>query len=191
MKFIFYILLLSITLLSKESTPISLQLAWKYQFQFAGYIMAKEKGYFEELGLNVKLKEYQHDKIPVDEVSKGLVQFGIGRSNLLLERLNKNTKILQLLALCQHSPVVLQTVKENNITKISDLKGKKLLMYGSKNEASIISMLYSVGIDEDDMIRVQAKTYQPNEIVNGTADVVTGYSTITPYHLKKIRIYSY
>jgi len=34
---------------------IILQLNWKYQFEFAGYIAAKEKGYYREAGLDVEL----------------------------------------------------------------------------------------------------------------------------------------
>ncbi len=186
MKYFLLFILLYTILLSKEQTPINLQLAWKYQFQFAGYIMAKEKGFYDDVDLDVRLKEYQHDKIPVDEVFNGNAQFGIGRSNIILERLNNKKRFLQLFALAQASPVVLQTIKENGITKITDIKGKKFLMYGAKNEASIMSMLHSIGITQNDYIRVQAKTYQPSEITNGYADLVTGYSTITPYHLKKL-----
>ena len=38
---------------------VSLQLEWKYQFEHAGFIMAKEKGFYEEVGLDVELIEYQ------------------------------------------------------------------------------------------------------------------------------------
>ena len=53
------ILLLSAHLYANESLEkISLQLDWKFQFQHAGFIMAKEKGYYENSGLDVTLLEY-------------------------------------------------------------------------------------------------------------------------------------
>ena len=35
---------------------ISLQLIWKHQFEFAGFYMAKEKGYYDDVSLDVEIK---------------------------------------------------------------------------------------------------------------------------------------
>ena len=85
-------------------TPITLQLAWKYQFQFAGYIMAKEKGFYEQAGLDVTLKEYALNIEINREVLQGKAHFGIARSDLILDRLNEDMKFVQLFALGQASP---------------------------------------------------------------------------------------
>jgi ABC-type nitrate/sulfonate/bicarbonate transport system substrate-binding protein len=34
---------------------VRVQLEWKYQFEFAGFIAAKELGYYQEVGLDVDL----------------------------------------------------------------------------------------------------------------------------------------
>ena len=47
---------------------VSLQLDWKYQFEFAGFIMAKEKGFYENAGLDVDLLEYQAGIDTVEQV---------------------------------------------------------------------------------------------------------------------------
>ncbi|MDX1295977.1 MAG: ABC transporter substrate-binding protein, partial [Sulfurimonadaceae bacterium] len=39
----------------KPLEKVSLQLQWLDQFQFAGYYMAIEKGYYREAGLDVEL----------------------------------------------------------------------------------------------------------------------------------------
>ena len=36
---------------------VSLQLKWTHAFQFAGYYMAKELGYYEAAGLTVEIRE--------------------------------------------------------------------------------------------------------------------------------------
>ena len=43
------IILLSHTLFAKELKKVTLQLSWLDQFQFAGYYMAKQKGFYEEV----------------------------------------------------------------------------------------------------------------------------------------------
>lgn len=185
-RFIIFIFL-CISLNAKELLPITLQLAWKYQFQFAGYIMAKEKGFYSDVGLDVYLKEFDNGLYALNEVKNSRAQFGIGRSDLIVERLNNHGNYLQLFALCQASPVQLQTIKENGINKIDDLKGKKLLIYNNdKPIVSIFSMLNSVGITEDDIKFVNSPTYDLKEITDGTADILTGYSTITPYQYKNM-----
>lgn len=178
-----------ITLQAQTLTPITLQLAWKYQFQFAGYIMAKEKGFYEKAGLDVYLKEYELDTEVNREVLNGKAHFGIARSDLVLDRLNEGMKFVQLFALCQASPVILQTLKRDDITKLEDLKDKRFVLTGDsllRDGAEVVSMLYSVGIDERQITKVNGTTYGPEDIINGYGDVITAYSTITPYHLKQL-----
>jgi ABC-type nitrate/sulfonate/bicarbonate transport system substrate-binding protein len=40
---------------NKELEKVSIQLKWHNQFQFAGYYVAKYKGYYEQAGLDVEL----------------------------------------------------------------------------------------------------------------------------------------
>ena len=47
---------------AKEKTDITLQLNWLNQFQFAGYYIAKEKGFYKEAGLNVTINELKDKK---------------------------------------------------------------------------------------------------------------------------------
>ena len=186
-KLLLILFLFDITLSAKNLTDVSLQLAWKYQFQFAGYIMAKEKGFYNDVGLNVELKEHDIGITAYNIVSQRKAHFGIDHSDLLLKRLNNNINYIQLFALCQASPMQLQTIKRNNINKLSDLKGKKQLVFDERGlVASVSSMLSSVGLKQSDFKRVDSKSYGIKSLVDGTSDFSYGYSTITPYHLKKM-----
>lgn len=167
-------------------TPITLQLTWMYQFQFSGYIMAKEKGFYKDLNLDVTLNEYDSNKAPIYEVRDGNAQFGISRSDLIIHRLNGMANYLQLFALCQASPLQLDTVKKSGIKKLSDLKGKKFLYFDTPELfASVYGMLETNNISPEDYQWVKAKDYSLKEITDGTADIVAGYSTVTPNILKK------
>ena len=66
--------------------PVTLQLNWKHQFQFAGYYAAIEKGYYRDAGLEVTLREAREGGDPIDAVLKGDADFGIGASELALRR---------------------------------------------------------------------------------------------------------
>lgn len=60
---------------------VTLQLKWVHQFQFAGYYMALEKGFYRDAGLDVQLRPngYQGSFVsPVDAVLTG----EIGRAHV-------------------------------------------------------------------------------------------------------------
>ena len=86
--------------------PISVQLAWLHQFQSAGFYVAKEKGFYEELDLNVTIKEYQQGMNVVNSVVSKESTYGVGKSSLVIDR-NNGKPVVALMALFQHSPSVL------------------------------------------------------------------------------------
>ena len=47
---------------SENLKKVTLQLSWFDQFQFAGYYMAKEKGFYKELGLDVEIHYFNEVK---------------------------------------------------------------------------------------------------------------------------------
>jgi len=57
LSFIFLFLFLT----NSQGEKISLQLQWLHQFQFAGYYIAKEKGFYQKRGLDVEIKEYEKE----------------------------------------------------------------------------------------------------------------------------------
>ena len=78
MKYAFALLfILSSSLFSKELEKVSLQLQWLPQFEFAGYFIAKEKGFYANVGLDVEFKDYKNSIIPVDEVLSGRANYAI------------------------------------------------------------------------------------------------------------------
>lgn len=189
LRFLLVLLIFKTLIFAKTLIPVTLQLAWKYQFQFAGYIMAKEKGFYQKAGLDVTLKEYELDMEVNREVLNGRAEFGIARSDIILDRLNEGMLFVQMFALAQASPVILQTLKRDDIKTLHDLKDKRFVLTGDglkRDAAEIVSMLYSVGIKEEEIDKVSGTTYGPEDIINGNGDVITAYSTITPFHLKEL-----
>lgn len=57
---ILFVMGISPFLHAQKLQKVKIQLSWKYQFQFAGFIMAKELGYYKDAGLDVELLEYNN-----------------------------------------------------------------------------------------------------------------------------------
>ena len=96
MKKVIYIVIILVSInintLFTSSTflhDISLQLKWKYQFQFVEFIMAKEKGFYKNQGLRVTLKEFESNIDITKEIEEKKSEFGIGDSTLILELMKK------------------------------------------------------------------------------------------------------
>ena len=58
-------------------TPVTLQLQWFAQGQFAGYYAALDQGYFEDEGLDVTIREGGADIVPQTVVADGQADYAI------------------------------------------------------------------------------------------------------------------
>ena len=177
--------ILCITSLFAESNQkISLQLLWKHQFEFAGFYMAKEKGFYNNVGLDVEFKEYNPNIDITSDVVKGKSTFGLGYPDLILNKSN-GADIVLLNAILQSSPHILLSLKSSGIRSIKDLKNKKYNTFTSNinEEVTIKSMLFSQNITFDNIIHTKDK-HSINNLIDGKADVISAYSTNEIYYLK-------
>ena len=85
MRYLILIFIISSFLYSNQNDlkTVSLQLKWKHQFQFAGFYMAKELGYYKDVGLDVQLKEFTKNLNIVNEIKNNSSDFGIDDSSLI------------------------------------------------------------------------------------------------------------
>ena len=169
------LLIISIIFFSSlfASEKVSLQLMWFDQFQFAGYYMAKEKGYYKNAGLDVEIKKFKIGMDTTKEVVNKRANFAIGRTSLLIDIANGN-KLLLLSAIFQSSPLVLITKKSSNINTIEDFKGKRAMLTGTKKSAGIFAMLSSHGIFQNNMKILKSKNKEQN-LVNDKVDIISAY----------------
>ncbi|MDA3908759.1 MAG: ABC transporter substrate-binding protein, partial [Sulfurimonas sp.] len=130
---------LSVSLLANEK--VVLQLNWLHQFQFAGYYVAKEKGFYEELGLDVEIRERDRTKNNIQQVINGEAEYGISDSVLLLYKAKKEPIII-VTPIFQHSPGVILTLKSSGIDSPYKLENKKLMFYKKDTDGfSILAIL--------------------------------------------------
>lgn len=170
---------------NKNFKNIILQLQWKHQFQFAGYYIAKEKGYYKDIGLDVEIKEYNYNMDIVKDVIEKKAHYGIGRSSLVINKA-QGDKISLLAAIFQSSADILIALKNSNIKTIDDFKNKKIMITGNaQNDLIYLSMLFSHNLSIDDMI-IQKHSFNIEDLVNKKTDLMASYISNEPYRLKKI-----
>jgi len=186
MKIIFLLLLFISTILASDKPleKVSLQLMWLDQFQFAGYYMAKEKGFYEDAGLDVEIKKFKYKMNTVDEVISGRSTFGVGRSNLVKSRSDGKNVVL-LSAIFQSSPFMLLCLESSNINSVKDFEGKTLMLTENAEEsASIRAMIMSNGTADNEII-FKEHNFDFEELLDGRVDLYAGYSSNEAYILEK------
>lgn len=170
-----------------ELTPVTLQLMWKHQFEFAGFYAAIEQGYYQELGLDVKTREYQADMNLVDEVVSGRAQYGISDSSLIIDS-SEGAPVVLLANIFQHSPMVLLTLANTKIYSPAQMKGKSIMLSAhEKNNASIIAMLNSESVSLEQMDD-REHSFNVEDFVNGKIDIISAYATNEPGVLRQRQI---
>jgi PAS domain S-box-containing protein len=166
----------------KPLKKVRLQLKWLHQFEFAGYYMAIEKGYYKAAGIEVELVEPQGDKSPVEIVTEGKAEFGISASDIILDRA-KNKRVVILSSIFQHSASILLAAKNSGIVSGKNIAGKKIAL--EPDSAEIIAYLKSEGITlTKDQVRLLE--YNAKQLINSEVDVISAYLTDEPFYLDSI-----
>jgi signal transduction histidine kinase len=148
---------------------ITIYLGWTPQFQFAGYYAAKEKGFYQDLGLNVTLNN-EKSYVDLAAIANSEGFYGVGTAGMLLTS-DQFDGLAVIAAFFQLSPVTLITLKSSNINTLHDLEGKDIIA-GTELKA----MLLSAGVDLES-INIHGYTTDFENLINGKYDAVTYFIT--------------
>ncbi len=149
--------------------------------------MAKEKGFYKDVGLELEIKPFAYHINVVDEVLNGKSTYGIGRSSLV-KHYASGKPIVLLSAIFQSSPSILIALKSSNIKSVKDFKNKTLMLTQDYVEtASIHAMIMSKSTKEDS-IKFKKHTFNLEELIDGKVDLYAAYSSNEPFVLKKRKI---
>ncbi len=127
--------------------PITVQLNWKHQFEYAAFYAAIDQGYYRDVGLSVTLREGGPGIHAVDEVNAGYADFGIANSSLLIERY-RGKPVIALAALMQHSAIMLLARRDQGIENVMDLENKPIAI-GAHTRDEILAFLLASGLRQE------------------------------------------
>ncbi len=164
----------------------TLYLKWFHQFQFAGYYAADLKGFFEDEGLHIHIKERDPQITTIDEVVSGRAEFGVSDTSLIAARLNGSPVVL-LAPIFQHSPMVLISLSEKGLRDPRDLIGKRVMYQQDIDDALIISTLNALNVKESD-INYVPHSFDNMALVKDQTDAMSAYITNQPFLYKEKNI---
>ena len=175
---------LTIFLYAQNDKKITLQLNWLNQFQFAGYYMAKEKGFYKDVNLDVQIKESNFNTDVIKEIESKNADFAVGRSSLIIEKIN-GKDIVALCAIYQESPLILLVKKDSNINSVKDLRNKKIMITpDARYSAPVLAMLSANELTINDF-RIQKHSFDINDLINRKTDAMASYISNEPILLNE------
>ena len=186
-RYIAFLLIICFSETVTASEKIVVQLKWINQFQFAGYYVALEKGFYKEAGLDVILRPNGYNGSfvsPVDAVVSGDAQFGISNSGLVLDYLN-GKPVVALAATLQHSAVSWLVLEKSGIRSIHDMVNKRLMTVFPLSESlELLEPFRAEGIDPKKLNLTQT-IFDLQPLIDGKIDAYDAYVTNEPFLLEQ------
>lgn len=112
----------------------SIQLKWVYQAQFAGYIVAQQKGYYKAHGLEVTIKPGGPDLAPPQVLAGGGVDFAVDWLPSALSAREKGVPMVNIAQFFTRAGGMITCFRSSGITKPEDFKGKTIGVAFGGNE---------------------------------------------------------
>lgn len=167
--------------------PLKLQLRWLHQFQFAGYYMALEKGFYKEAGLEVEIIEGGPSRLkPIDALLNKSADFAVTGSGVVIERM-AGKPVVALAAIMQTSPLVWIVRADSGIYTATDLATRRLMTLPAPQSAELLMALRHEGIDLR-KVNIQLTSFDPLDLVEGRTDAFNGYISNEPWLLKQMGV---
>ena len=160
------------------SRAVPVQLKWRHQAQFAGFYLAKSKGFYADQNLDVRLtprnpglSSYQM----AQDLNSGKTLFAIMGGDALLTQKSKGQPLVAIAVIFQKSPYAYATLQGSGIKRAQDLKGKKI-MVPVDGRTQHLTLLKKLKIPED---TIEYLPYEKDSdlLATGKIDALLVYRT--------------
>lgn len=152
---------------------VSLRLPWLLNVQSAGYVMAKEKGFYEKAGLDVEIMPGGPNLNSTALVASGANTFGTNDVGQILLGAANGMDLVMVGACFQRHPAGVISLEKSGIRKPEDLKGKTLAYNEGGPWTLVKAMLAKAGVPLDEVKLVVSPSAEL--LVEGSVDARTGF----------------
>lgn len=128
---------------------ITLQLKWVTQAQFAGYYVAKDKGFYDEEDLDVEINPGGPDIAPPQVIAGGGADVIVDWMPSALASRERGLPIVNIAQPFKSSGMMLVCLKDTGITSPEDFRGRTLGVWFFGNEYPFLSWMSQLGIPTD------------------------------------------
>jgi NitT/TauT family transport system substrate-binding protein len=155
---------------------VTLQLKWITQAQFAGYYVAKDKGYYKDAGLDVTINAGGPDVAPPQVIAGGGADVVIDWMPSALAAREKGVPLVNIAQPFKKSGLELTCRADTGIKVPADLKGRTLGVWFSGNEYPFLSWMAKLGYKTDGSpggVKVLKQGFNVDPLLQKQADCIS------------------
>lgn len=173
-------------------TPVRFCLDWAFQGPQSCYLLALDRGYFREEGLNVTIdRGFGSGDTPV-KVASGAYEFGVGDISpvMRLRATTPGSDLVTPFVLQQGSPLAAMTLRRTGITTPKGLEGKRLAAPETDAGRQMFpAFAKATGINAASVqwLSVTPQLREPM-LARGDADAITGFETSGVFSLMTLNV---
>src|ERR1700733_1520935 len=126
--------------------PVTIQLKWAAQAQFAGYFVAKDKGFYKDANLDVTINPGGPDVAPPQVIAGGGADVVVDWMPSALASREKGVPLVNISQTFKHSGLEIVCRKDTGITKPEAFRGKKIGIWYGGNEYPFLNWMSKLDI---------------------------------------------
>ena len=161
---------------AQAQDKVTLQLKWVVQAQFAGYLVAKDKGFYKEAGLDVTIKPGGPDIAPPQVIAGGGADVVVEWMPAALAAREKGVALVNIAQPFKRSGMMLTCRAETGIKTPADLKGRTLGVWFFGNEYPFMSWMAKLGYKTDGSaagVKVLKQGFNVDPLLQKQADCIS------------------
>ncbi len=157
--------------------PLVVGLTYTPNIQFAPFYVALQKQYFDDEGLDVRLRHHGGSEPLLGALKAGTEDVVYAGGDEMMQARSQGTKVVDFATFYQSYPVVLITREDSQIHTATDLKGRSVGVPGPYGETwfALLAMLKGAGLTQSDVNIVNIGYTQQAALSTRKVDAVMGY----------------
>ena len=161
---------------AEAADKLTLQLKWVTQAQFAGYYVAKAKGFYDEAGLDVTINPGGPDIAPPQVIAGGGADVIVDWMPSALASREKGVPLVNIAQPFKRSGMMLTCRKDTGISNPEDFRGRTLGVWFYGNEYPFLSWMAKLGIPTDGSgqgVKVLKQGFNVDPLLQKQADCIS------------------
>jgi NitT/TauT family transport system substrate-binding protein len=161
---------------AEAADKLTLQLKWVTQAQFAGYFVAKDKGFYDEVGLDVTIKPGGPDINPSQVIAGGGADVVVDWMPSALATREKGVPLVNIAQVFQKSGMMLTCRNDSGVTSPDKFKDHTLGVWFGGNEYPFLNWMAKLGLKTDGSaggVKVLKQGFNVDPLLQKQADCIS------------------
>lgn len=164
-------------------TEVTFQLNWEPNGFQSPYFLARERGFYDEEGIEVRFVEGHGSPFAAEETARGRADFGLAGGSAVLSVQSEGLSPLAVAAVTQKTPAAVYTLRDvfgTPFERPEQLAGTTVAPSATKTRILTAQLLEDAGIREEvELLDVDAYTHHRvgHKLLDGEVDAAVGVVT--------------